>query len=274
MKKTYEKAMRIARGTALPLGVAVMLSLVLGLATTAVAGTGAGAVFNLGQTNTVNAMSKLVGSIAGPNLVIDNNSNDARATALNLQVEAGKAPMKVNSGAKVANLNSDKLDGIDSAAFGRLAESSSSATGTTLQATDQSIATVNITPGTPSGYITANAHIAWESSDLTSTSTVYAALYVPEEDRYLNAWYALETIGTGNQYTNLAVTGALPVTSGGTKTVELRVRRDNFGSGTIKARADVVAAYFPFNGAGGSMAAAGTDATTRDQSDSVGATPR
>ncbi len=109
MRKIYKKAMGIARGTALTLGVAVMMALLLGVATTALAGTGIGARFQLGQTNTVNAITKLVGSVAGPSLQIDNNSADA--TALDLQVEPGKAPMKVNSAAQVANLNSDKLDG-------------------------------------------------------------------------------------------------------------------------------------------------------------------
>jgi hypothetical protein len=111
MKKIARKTIKFARGTALTLGVAVMVALVLGVATTALAGTGVGARFQLGQTNTVNAITKLVGSVAGPSLQIDNNSTNAGATALDLQVEPGKAPMKVNSDAQVANLNSDKLDG-------------------------------------------------------------------------------------------------------------------------------------------------------------------
>jgi hypothetical protein len=116
-KKIYERAMGIARGTALTIGVAVMMALVLGVATTALAGTGVGARFDLGKTNTVNAVTKLVGSVAGPSLQVDNNSTGAGATALDLQVEPGKAPMKVNSEAKVANLNADKLDGLDSTQF-------------------------------------------------------------------------------------------------------------------------------------------------------------
>jgi len=116
-KKVATKVVRIARGTALALGAALMLALVLGIATTALAGTGAGATFNLGQTNTVNVISKLAGSVGGPSLQIDNNSTNSAATALDLQVEAGKAPMKVNSEVKVANLNSDKLDNLDSRAF-------------------------------------------------------------------------------------------------------------------------------------------------------------
>jgi hypothetical protein len=58
-----------------------MIALTVGLATTALAGTGVGALFNLGKTNTVNAMSSLVGSVAGPSLKIDNTSTGVGATA-------------------------------------------------------------------------------------------------------------------------------------------------------------------------------------------------
>ena len=111
VNRIYETAMGIARGTALAIGVAVMLAMLLGVATTALAGTGVGARFQLGKVNTVNAITKLVASVAGPSLQIDNNSTNTGATALDLQVEPGKAPMKVNSASKVANLNADRLDG-------------------------------------------------------------------------------------------------------------------------------------------------------------------
>ena len=114
---TVRKVTWMARATTTIVGLAIMLALVFGVATTALAGTGIGATFNLGKTNTANAVSKLVGSVAGPSLRIDNNSTNASATALNLQVEPGKAPMKVNSVTQVANLNADKLDGQDASAF-------------------------------------------------------------------------------------------------------------------------------------------------------------
>jgi hypothetical protein len=116
-KRIYKRVMMVGRATTLTVGLAVILALTVGLASTALAGTGAGARFQLGQTNTVNAVTKLVGSVAGPSLQVDNNSLHASATALDLQVEPGKAPLRVNSEAKVANLNSDKLDGKDSSDF-------------------------------------------------------------------------------------------------------------------------------------------------------------
>jgi len=112
-KSIFSKVVWFGRATTFLVGLAVILALTVGLASTALAGTGVGSAFNLGKTNTVNAISKLVGSVAGSSLLIDNNSTNSAATALDLQVEAGKAPMKVNSGARVANLNADKLDGMD-----------------------------------------------------------------------------------------------------------------------------------------------------------------
>lgn len=103
----------LGRGTATLMGVAVMLALTVGLTSTALAGTGIGARFDLGKTNVVNAATKLTGSLAGASLRIDNNSTRVGATALDLQVEPGKPPMTVNSPTKVEGLNADSLDGRD-----------------------------------------------------------------------------------------------------------------------------------------------------------------
>ena len=83
----------------------------------ALAGTGIGGVFNLGQTNTVNETSALTGAKAGTMLQISNTSTGAGASALGLSVAAGKPPFSVSSGTKVAKLNADRLDSLDSTAF-------------------------------------------------------------------------------------------------------------------------------------------------------------
>ena len=68
-----------------------------------------------GVTNLVESTTALVGFVAnGPVLRLDNDSAAGNATALDLQVEEGEAPMKVNSGTKVDNLNADEVDGLDS----------------------------------------------------------------------------------------------------------------------------------------------------------------
>jgi hypothetical protein len=120
IRSVTSKVMWVGRATVFLVGLALILALTVGVISTALAGTGVGARFDLGKTNTVNAVSKLVGSVAGPSLLIDNNSTNSAATALDLQVEAGKTPMKVNSAAKVANLNADKLDGMDASQLGGL----------------------------------------------------------------------------------------------------------------------------------------------------------
>jgi hypothetical protein len=96
------------------LGLAMTLALMLGGATTALAAV-PGDPFKLGRVNTINALTSLVGSVNNAMIKVDNNSTGTSATALDLQVEPGKAPMMVNSQTKVANLNADTLDGKDSA---------------------------------------------------------------------------------------------------------------------------------------------------------------
>jgi hypothetical protein len=108
---------RLGRGTATVMGLAVLLALTVGVASTALAGTGVGARFDLGTTNTVNAVSKLVGTVVGPSLTIDNNSTGTGATALDLQVEPGKPPFKVNSTTEVKGLNVDSIDSKNSSDF-------------------------------------------------------------------------------------------------------------------------------------------------------------
>ncbi len=111
VKSAAKKVMFVGRATVFTVGLAVILALTVGVAGAAFGANGGN--FILGQTNAATAMTKLAGAagVAGPSLQIDNNSTNAAATALDLQVEAGKAPMKVNSDAQVANLNADKVDG-------------------------------------------------------------------------------------------------------------------------------------------------------------------
>jgi hypothetical protein len=117
MKANLLRRVLVAKATVF-VGLTMMVAVMLGAASTAQAHVGDVLVFHLNHSNSVsNVFTKLVGSIAGPILTIDNNSVGFGATALDLQVEPGKPPMKVNSSAKVTNLNADLLDGKDSSAF-------------------------------------------------------------------------------------------------------------------------------------------------------------
>ncbi|MDX6512590.1 MAG: hypothetical protein QOE36_2094 [Gaiellaceae bacterium] len=112
------------------------------MGSSALAGTGIGGVFNLGQSNTVNHASVLAGATGGDQLDVVNNSTASNATAgtflgksatagavrayntgggpaLTLGVAAGKPPFTTNSATRVTNLNADKLDGHDGGEFAR-----------------------------------------------------------------------------------------------------------------------------------------------------------
>jgi hypothetical protein len=103
-----------ARATALAVGVAVVLAATLGAATTALAAV-PGDPFKVGQLNAVNAVSRLVGEVDGPILMVDNDYAGQRATALPLQAKRARPPLKVNAASGTAtNLSADELDGKDS----------------------------------------------------------------------------------------------------------------------------------------------------------------
>src|SRR5215217_3746848 len=94
LRGVASKVMWVGRTTVFVVGLAVILALVLGAATAAFGANGD--FFKVGKFNIASAVSTLSKSGAGP--------------ALSLKVGHGK-PLAVNSTAKVANLNADKLDG-------------------------------------------------------------------------------------------------------------------------------------------------------------------
>jgi hypothetical protein len=109
-KKILGRVVQLGRGAATMMGLALILALVLGVATTAMAAV-PGDPFRLGRINTINTVSQLVGSVNNTMLRRDNNSDGASATAVQLDVQPGKAPMKVSSDTRVDKLNADKVDG-------------------------------------------------------------------------------------------------------------------------------------------------------------------
>jgi hypothetical protein len=97
LKTIFSKVMWVGRAASTMFGLALVLALILGVATAAFGDNGD--FFKLGKSNTASKVSKLIKSGAGP--------------ALDLQVDSG-APLKVNSDQTVTNLSADKLDGQDS----------------------------------------------------------------------------------------------------------------------------------------------------------------
>lgn len=119
MHTAANRAIRIGRATALAIGVGVMLAVVLGAGTIALAAV-PGDPFRLGQNNVINgAITSLVGARAGgAMMLVDNNSSAIGSRALDLRTEAGRAPLTVSPEAgKAPNLNADKVDGREAASF-------------------------------------------------------------------------------------------------------------------------------------------------------------
>jgi len=81
--------------------------------------------FMLGINNRVDAPSSVtnlrsggtVNPIDAPLLTLENKTTTRNATPLSLLAASGHAPLKVNTQTKVANLNADQLDGLDSSKF-------------------------------------------------------------------------------------------------------------------------------------------------------------
>lgn len=113
MKGILSKTVRVVRAAALGVGLAVVLVVMLGLATTALAAA-PGDPFRLGRVNLIDKISVLRGEADATMLRIVNRGE---GTALQLFVQRGEPPMRVNSVAKVPRLNADRVDGKHAGAF-------------------------------------------------------------------------------------------------------------------------------------------------------------
>ncbi|MCA3748087.1 MAG: hypothetical protein IN808_02985 [Rubrobacter sp.] len=117
VRGVFSMVFRAGRAVALTLGAAVMLALVVGAASAAFGANGD--AWRLGQRSVATAITALGGErgVNGPMVRLTNNNAGTDDTALQLRVQPGEAPMRVNSGTKVENLNADFLDGRDPTAF-------------------------------------------------------------------------------------------------------------------------------------------------------------
>ena len=115
-KTILEGTAWMARGTATMVGLAVMIAVVLGVGTTALAAV-PGDPLKLGRINAIGKVTQLVGSTNDAMLRIDNDSKGPDATALDLEVDPKKPPLETNSLTKVENLHADLLDGRSASQF-------------------------------------------------------------------------------------------------------------------------------------------------------------
>jgi hypothetical protein len=116
------KVMWVGRATIFMVGLAVILALVFGIASSAFARNGK--PFILGKAaNTATKVTGLIGKVATDSALVVKNPSGGSALDLSVGDPLANpstktvAPLKVDSQAKVANLNSDQLDGKDSGQF-------------------------------------------------------------------------------------------------------------------------------------------------------------
>ena len=187
--------------------------LVLLTAATAVAGTGVGARFDLGETNRVNETSVLTGADAAPMLTVRNTSKDAGATALNLAVEDGKPPLKTNSGTRVANLNADAVDGYDANDMTRVALHGTEDGESALTFGAQ--ASFSIT-APKDGFVLLTGQLTGGTFS-ENCAPCFVHLRLRDVSNNQTSPFAAATVGTGAaaySYTTLPVTYVFPVAAG------------------------------------------------------------
>jgi hypothetical protein len=115
LRKVTSRVAWVGRTASMVFGLALVLALIVGVSSMAFGADGGN--FILGENNAATALTRLTGNVNGSAMQVVNNNADPNDTALNLSVQSGEAPMRVNSAAKVTNLNSDKVDGQEASAF-------------------------------------------------------------------------------------------------------------------------------------------------------------
>ena len=117
IRSVATRAMGVGRFASAVFGLALVLALIFGLASMALGANGQ--PWKLGRGNVATAITALGGNagVNGPMVRLTNNNDGTDDTALELRVEAGEAPMRVDSTTQVANLNADQLDGQNSSNF-------------------------------------------------------------------------------------------------------------------------------------------------------------
>ncbi len=234
---------------------AIGSTILLFLATTGFAGTGIGALFNLGQTNTVNQTSTLTGTKAGPMLNIVNNNTQTGATPLNLQAAAGKAPMTTNSSVKVTNFNADKVDGFHASGLGRLGMASSEA----LLGFASTATQTSVTITAPSdGFVRLDGSvIAYDGFASSFCADCAAYVRVKDDASGASSSMAYAEFGAGSHASSVVipVQWIFPVKSGAHTYSLTTAQSIVSGGGFSYYNPILIAQFVPFNGAGSQTSA-------------------
>ena len=181
--------------------------------------------FILGQTNSAGNTTSLSSPLAGKKaLQVTNTSTGASATALGLNVASGHAPFTVNSGTKVANLNADKLDGIDSTGFRSNAYIDRQ---DSIQALNASGATQVGSKSLPAGSFVLMAKLLADN-DASSAARIDCTLNDPAANQLDFMKLRLAPTNTPNlEFGNISLAGAVTLGVPGTVTVQCTQLEDS-----------------------------------------------
>jgi hypothetical protein len=235
-----------------------VVSTVVLMAASAMAGTGIGAVFNLGQTNQVNATSTLRGS-SGKTLQV---TNTGTGSGVGITVGAGKAPIKVNAGAgKATYLNADRVDGKHSNQLVRAARMVTGAT-TVITTSDVTYGTALSITAPAAGFVLVNADVTITRSGCTTQCVAWAR--VRHIQTGSTSTYS-ETSLYAETFAEVSPSYVFPV-SAGVNTFDIRLARFA-GDGTLYGWwGQMNALYVPFGSTGsGTLRPSGAAATSVDK---------
>lgn len=219
VKTIFGKVTWIGRATVFTVGLAVVLALMLGVATTAIAAA-PGDPFRLGKGNVVKKLTILKSNAKSATLRL---VNERSGSALDLRVKPGKPPMKVNSGGKVNRLNADRLDGRDSDQILPLlrAQNDKDSGEVTIPA-DRFVQANEISIAAPTdGFL-----VIWGSATLRNYSSEGTFLVLARLDGNGTAVRAQTRIRDGGSSQTPAVHATVPV-SAGEHTVTLHVGKSS-----------------------------------------------
>jgi hypothetical protein len=221
-------------------------------ATTASAGSGVGASFSLGQTNTVNEKSTLTGAKGGAMLDIVNTSTQAGSVPLKLEAAIGKPPMVVNSSVKVVNLNADKIDGFHANGLGRV-QSSSNDTLSSSSSTDTELSVTITAPA--NGFVRLDGRIiAYDGFENSYCTSCYAIVRLINDVSGVESPMSFASLGTAGAAHSTAaeipVNWLVPVTAGA-HSYSIRTAKVILdGTGFTFYNPYLIAQFIPFNGSG------------------------
>ena len=116
LRTAASKVAWVGRTASMVFGLALVMALIFGAVSVGLAANGN--PFILGKAaNTASKVTGLVGNVNGAAMRVENSNAGADDTALDLRVQPGEAPMRVNSSAQVLNLNADQVDGRSASSF-------------------------------------------------------------------------------------------------------------------------------------------------------------